>query len=452
LETGEPRFWPAWFFLALLFVLVLGQALSEAFSRPASPERTFTQENQLLKMTFNQETVLQQLRSMSGSSAAMGPSASTNLDGTVSRLLDLNKTEPMAAKLYAAMRREQRRPVPPEELAILTKSKESLDRRFAEIYLAKDLSKQRAEELTKGFPDRPFVYVAARAHAFQTAGDFSVRESVSSPLMFVGMMLLSMAMIVLVPTSLALWILYSAKRRKGEWAPKGHPLEPISLYTADALAMRAAQVFALFFVVQLSVAFTLRGVPRGVALGAMALTTVIAVIVLFRTQVAGRKITLRDVGISRENLGANIFWGIGTWIASLPFLAMAVLIAQALMPFFPEPSHPVNQMMAGGAGPLLLFGIFLAASVSAPFWEEIMFRGLMTPALARLFGSRFTAIGISSFAFAAIHPQGVVLWLALGTIAVFCSLVTYQTRSLVPAIAMHALHNTVILTIGLLMM
>jgi membrane protease YdiL (CAAX protease family) len=78
-----------------------------------------------------------------------------------------------------------------------------------------------------------------------------------------------------------------------------------------------------------------------------------------------------------------------------------------------------------------------------------MFRGLYFPALGRSVGL-IASGGISSLIFAAIHPTGVAVWLALGSIgAVSCAL-SCHTRSVVPSIIMHGLHNTTLLVASML--
>ncbi|MEA2553045.1 MAG: protease family protein, partial [Fimbriimonadaceae bacterium] len=93
---------------------------------------------------------------------------------------------------------------------------------------------------------------------------------------------------------------------------------------------------------------------------------------------------------------------------------------------------------------------FVSAAVIAPFWEEIMFRGTILPALSTVLGRPLWGILLSSFMFAAIHPQGVPLWLGLGLIGGMNAMLAYQTKSLVPSITVHAINNSLVLALGLL--
>jgi membrane protease YdiL (CAAX protease family) len=58
------------------------------------------------------------------------------------------------------------------------------------------------------------------------------------------------------------------------------------------------------------------------------------------------------------------------------------------------------------------------------------------------------AIILSSLAFAMIHPQGGALWPVLAWIGGMAAYLTYRRQSLIPAIVMHACHNTTIILIS----
>ena len=82
-----------------------------------------------------------------------------------------------------------------------------------------------------------------------------------------------------------------------------------------------------------------------------------------------------------------------------------------------------------------------------------MFRGLLFPAISRVApnASRRVLFGAiaSSLLFASIHPQGIALWFALGTVGVASCILVQYSRSLVPSIVMHAAHNFTLLVVGI---
>jgi membrane protease YdiL (CAAX protease family) len=81
------------------------------------------------------------------------------------------------------------------------------------------------------------------------------------------------------------------------------------------------------------------------------------------------------------------------------------------------------------------------AAVIAPIWEEFMFRGLLFPAFSAVTKSPVLGAVISCFLFAAIHPQGPAGVPLLMTLALGMCFISYQTKSLIPNMVMHAINN-----------
>jgi membrane protease YdiL (CAAX protease family) len=106
--------------------------------------------------------------------------------------------------------------------------------------------------------------------------------------------------------------------------------------------------------------------------------------------------------------------------------------------------------MAGGQGAAEALATYLLAAVLAPFLEELTFRGLLFPALKRHM-PWVAAAAVSGLTFAAIHPQGPLLWVSLGTLGVAGAVSAQYTGSLVPAMVMHALNNASVLTLSLVL-
>jgi hypothetical protein len=123
----------------------------------------------------------------------------------------------------------------------------------------------------------------------------------------------------------------------------------------------------------------------------------------------------------------------------LPFVLISLLSA-AIFKGFHTPNNPV-QMEAGASELLLNKALMLIqAAVAAPFMEELMFRGLLMPALMKRWRP-LLGVCITSAIFALLHPNlpggFLPLW-ALGTGFAF----SYRERnSLVPSMVMHAMHN-----------
>lgn len=93
--------------------------------------------------------------------------------------------------------------------------------------------------------------------------------------------------------------------------------------------------------------------------------------------------------------------------------------------------------------------LITAAVVTAPIFEELLFRGMILPLVARTSGW-LPAILTVSATFALFHLPTSAL-LPLFVLAVFLSLAYIYTRSLSAAMILHALFNLVNITLLLLL-
>jgi membrane protease YdiL (CAAX protease family) len=170
-----------------------------------------------------------------------------------------------------------------------------------------------------------------------------------------------------------------------------------------------------------------------------------------------------DVGLTLRGTGGNLLAGIGCYLAALPMLGLGVAIMTGLMWLRKQltgdttgPTHP-----AAGA---IVFGdwwqriqVLFAAAVVAPIAEETMFRGVLyqhlREATARWgrFLSIMTGALVTSFVFAAVHPQG---WLgipAIMALAMAFTLAREWRNSLLPAMVAHGLNNGLIFVFQMLL-
>ncbi len=98
-----------------------------------------------------------------------------------------------------------------------------------------------------------------------------------------------------------------------------------------------------------------------------------------------------------------------------------------------------DEDMVLGEGGDAAVGI-LSAVVAAPFFEEIVFRGLLFATLRRRYGALFSALA-SALIFAVAHGYG---WIGLASVlwsGVLWALSYERTRSLLPAMLAHAAVN-----------
>ena len=139
-------------------------------------------------------------------------------------------------------------------------------------------------------------------------------------------------------------------------------------------------------------------------------------------------------------LNSNWFlWGIGGYLIAIP----SVLLVSAL-----------NQQIwqgQGGSNPLLFLALqaqdkvallifFSTASIAAPIFEEIMFRGFLLPSLTR-YTSINGAIIISGFIFAIAHLSLSEV-LPLATLGIILGFVYTRSRNLLAPMLLHCLWNS----------
>ena len=129
------------------------------------------------------------------------------------------------------------------------------------------------------------------------------------------------------------------------------------------------------------------------------------------------------------------------WLAALPLLWFSAFVWQLLLKAIghsPDLQLSLRLFLGiTGFGPkiaFLLFAVFIA-----PIVEEVLFRGILLPLLARTIGPG-PALALTSLSFAAIHAD-IGSLPALALLAVALSLAFARTRSLCVPIAMHMLFN-----------
>ena len=176
-----------------------------------------------------------------------------------------------------------------------------------------------------------------------------------------------------------------------------------------------------------------------------------------------------DIGWTIDRpLGDVLFSGV-SYLATLPCLIPGFVFVAAyagIVSMFREthefarqsgPGHPIQEYIANGDFTMLLL-VFITACVAAPIVEETMFRGVLYRHLrdwsqtrARWFSILFSA-ALNGFIFASIHPQGIAGIPILMSLAVCFSLVREWRNSLLSPMLMHAIHNTIVTCVSLLLL
>jgi membrane protease YdiL (CAAX protease family) len=155
----------------------------------------------------------------------------------------------------------------------------------------------------------------------------------------------------------------------------------------------------------------------------------------------------------REGLGWNagrgafreIVSGIAGYLCGLPIIAVAMVITLLLASHSGAPSvHPIIFSNTRGAWPIVQ--LYLVAVIWAPIVEETMFRGALFSHL-RQSHRWLVSAALSSFIFAAVHPQGWAVIPLLGSIALVLAGIREWRGSALASMTAHAMNNLVAVTL-----
>jgi membrane protease YdiL (CAAX protease family) len=142
----------------------------------------------------------------------------------------------------------------------------------------------------------------------------------------------------------------------------------------------------------------------------------------------------------RFDLNNNwIFWGLGGYLVALPLVILVSLINQQIWQG-QGGSNPILPLALEGKDSLALGIFFLTASVAAPMFEEIIFRGFLLPSLTR-YMSVWGAIVVSSLLFAIAHLSLSEV-LPLATLGMVLGVVYTRSRNLLAPMLLHSLWNS----------
>jgi membrane protease YdiL (CAAX protease family) len=451
-EPVERRNPVGWILLWTLLILLIGSAVAATFQPREEAGPRFMEDQLLVRVFGGMRRVLEGLPGGGDATGAW----SRQYERRAQELATESEKHPEAAKYYAILMTEAGQRPDPEIVARADVGEEEEASAFVTLYTAEDLSEEQALALSSSFGRDEFTDRMAQIHALEKAG-LPARESREAlmPIWKAYAALTAFALVgPFVLLSVILWVVFFALRKSGSIRPLGLPMGEISPAMADHLAMRAALILLAFFAGQALLATVLlqglRVDATVVTLGG-ALFIVAFVFLQQRLPVFGQTLSLREVGMERQGLGKNLMLGLAAYVMELPLALLMGIIGSRIFFFMPPAEHPAVNVLTESPGLFAILAIVFFGGIVAPFWEEVAFRGMFFRGLARLMKGIWPAALLSSFAFAAIHPQGITTWLALGTVAVVSCILMKYTRSIVPSIVMHAAHNLTLLTLALIL-
>jgi membrane protease YdiL (CAAX protease family) len=132
-------------------------------------------------------------------------------------------------------------------------------------------------------------------------------------------------------------------------------------------------------------------------------------------------------------------WGFAGYLVAIPLVFVVSLINQ----FFWNGQGGSNPLLflALEAQDWVVLGIFFfTASIAAPIFEEIVFRGFLLPSLTR-YVPVWGAILISAFIFAIAHLNLSEI-IPLATLGIVLGVVYTRSRNLLSSILLHSLWNS----------
>ena len=150
---------------------------------------------------------------------------------------------------------------------------------------------------------------------------------------------------------------------------------------------------------------------------------------------------------TRWSLRHGVVQGVLAYVAAIPFLMLYAALYHVWLQWSGhEPTlQDAIELFAGMERGFLYFYFIVLAVVIAPISEELLFRGILLPALGRRWGVG-AAIAISSVLFALLHFH-VPSLVPLLVLSVALSLAYIYTESIVAPIVMHMLFNSVSLVV-----
>ena len=159
---------------------------------------------------------------------------------------------------------------------------------------------------------------------------------------------------------------------------------------------------------------------------------------------------LKSIGLTIKNFFTNVFYGIVGYIATLPVLALALLVTSVIANLFryaPKEQVVVELFMRESNTAFLLYASLFAA-IAGPVIEELFFRGFMYSAVKKRVGI-FWATIITAAAFAALHAHAAG-FLPIMVLGILLAYLYEKTGTLISSMTVHILHNFSMLLLVLL--
>jgi membrane protease YdiL (CAAX protease family) len=440
-DAPLPRMPWVWVIFAFLFGFVIVSSLLTHDKKSAINEDSSKTKEKALELQICTRSMVKD---------AGGDRKDHMFDQQIEELLERSKKDPSAQKLRIVLRVEDNLAPFRDDIANLAKSSKPEDQAFAKLYTEPKPKKEESLALLKQVDGSELSERLATVQVKEGFGDKTIRLKTFDPSRAVGIGIVAMLGVVGLGIGMLLWYLYGYQRQLGRLIPKGLSLGNIDPGRADRLVFVALVVISTYFVSGTAMALLVKNSSFGAQL--MVYLPIFAVIgICLSIPIFGWRITPKSIGLSFEKFPEKLGWAFGAFFANIPIMLVLIVITAGLQKVLPGGGHPVSEELMNNPKPGEIVQIAFLACVIAPIWEEIFFRGLLFPAFAKVFGKPIYGALLSSFIFASIHPQGALGVPVLMTVALMLCAVSYQTKSLVSNMMLHALHNGATLAAALVL-
>jgi membrane protease YdiL (CAAX protease family) len=185
-------------------------------------------------------------------------------------------------------------------------------------------------------------------------------------------------------------------------------------------------------------------------LPALCLALVLEMLVLMGLLAISVPIRADDFGLSRSQLGRNVWFGVlGFLMSILPVYTVSYAVEMAELRD-EGASHTFLKLLENHPGAETIAWVSLAAVVLAPMAEELLFRVILQGWLETRLTPR-AAILFVSLLFASVHYQpGRPDFLPLIPLALILGYVYYQRHSYLAVVVLHAIFNALNLALAIL--
>ena len=437
-----PRVLTGWIVSGLMFFLAITYAVSGYFEKPEG-DPSFTQLQQEFESQFSFAHGLpEQLEGQGG-------------DGVRSVLEDALKDageHEEAARIAVVAAYEIGEEPDEGALGTLSASEDELSNDIASLYSSETVDASFVEEFTTE-KSAEFAVRLAQTHALEMTGEDGGRDSFLDKSLLQNTAVIGIAVLAFGAGGLLCLVLFFTARSAGRLRPVG--FGGIKKSDGDRLMLRFAYYMVGYAFIGIGVSELLGATTsiNGVWTSVIVLLLVGAFVVAMfyvplMEKVDGLKVI---IGGKAQEFWKNVGIGLYGYLCTVPVLIVVLAVVSRLSDLMPPPSHPVSESMANATS-IDWIAIALTTAILAPLIEELTFRGLLFPALVAQLKRPLWAILVCGLLFAAIHPQGPLMWPALMMTGGTAAYVRYYTGSLVSSITLHVANNSAILAVSLLVL